>query len=413
MIFCHRRPAAGVFLLAIVTATLSGCSGSGSGAVKLSNTDPLSTVVTAMQRAKSGKITGTVDTPHRQSTNLSGVWEGGLSGELQADATFTTRKAVVLPAEIRVLDAVFYYRRAIATVSNEPILTIFARDAQFKPWRAASMRGIVPAVPAAFSPAALVEWLHQLRVPVRVAPGKPTHITTTRPIVIGAWTGATVDMTVDGRARVTAVRITSQSGGAQYTVNGFGAHVDVTKPPASLMSTGTELPKKEPAGPFMTVKSGTTNGVKWSVQRAPGTADTVCWRFQATPPLPEAGLSRPGDPRCVTKAGANPAPEDTVTFVVDGNSNGPYDALAIQLPPGAKDVKLGFVGGRVMSLPASQLVVWVGPSEPVKGYVGVTLADGTRLDCGAGAIATPADLTDPTVNSNVGPAAWGCLQHTS
>ncbi len=413
MISQGLRPRALLALIPVIAASLSACSGGGSTNANLSKTDPLSTVAKAMRQAGSGHIAGTVDAPKRKPKELSGVWKGGIQGESQSNATFTTRKGVLLPAELRVVDHVMYYRRTVAAVTGEPALGIFARASDFKPWKAARVAGIVTVIPAAFSPAALVEWLQQLKIPVRVNIGKTTHITTTRPLAIGVWLGATVDLTIDKRARVVAVQITAPTGGARYTVSDFGARVAVQAPPAALISRGSELPVKKPAGAFTTVRSGTTNGVTWSLQRAPGTAGTVCWRWKASPPLPEAGLKRPGDPRCVTRAGAHPDPEDTVTFVVDGNGTGSYDALAIELPAGAKDVKLGLVGGKIMPLAAGPVVVWVGPTEPAKGYLGVTLADGTKLDCGAGAIATPDDLTDPTVTRDAAAAAWGCLQHAA
>jgi hypothetical protein len=116
----------------------------------------------------------------------------------------------------------------------------------------------------------------------------------------------------------------------------------------------------------------------------------------------------------VSVAGPGAAPEDTVTFVVEGNGTGSYNALAIALPSGAKDLKLGFVGGKMQPLATNgTLAVWIGPNDPVPGYLGMTLADGTKLDCGAGAIAVPSDLTDPSVNANIAGAPWGCLQHSS
>jgi hypothetical protein len=129
--------------------------------------------------------------------------------------------------------------------------------------------------------------------------------------------------------------------------------------------------------------------------------------------LPEAGLKRPGDPRCVDRIKRDDDPEDIPSFVVIGDGTGTYDALAISLPPGVKDTKLGFVGGKITPVSAKSPIVWVGPSEPLPGYFGVTLADGTKLDCGAGAVATPEDLTDPTATRNLAGAAWGCLQHVS
>jgi hypothetical protein len=397
------------------------CSGGDGSAAKLSKTDPLATVATAMAAARSGHINGAIDSPAQPAgAPLSGEWQGDLRGQLQANATFVARDRTLLPTELRVVQNKMYFSRTVATLTAEPTLSLFTRTGKYKKWRSANLGGIVNAIPSAFSPAALVQWLQQLHTTVKTSSGdkvagqKTTRITTTRPLTVGIWTNSTVELDVDGEARVVAVKISSGSGGAHYDVTDFGVAVSVTPPPAAAIETRSELPAKEPAGPFATVKSGTNNGVQWALQRAPGTNGTQCWRWQATPPLPQAGLKRPSDPRCVTRVPSDADPEDTVTFVVDGNGTGAYNALAVALPAGAKDLTLGFVGGKTQPLPTSNnLAVWVGPAEQVPGYLGLTLADGTKLDCGAGAISVPADLNDPNATANAAGAPFGCLQHTS
>jgi hypothetical protein len=405
--------------IALGSTTLVTCS-SGGGSSALSKQDPLASVNQAMQAAKSGRIDGTIQTPKQADGPLTGEWSGGLrGGEQQTHAALTASNGTRLPTELRVVGNIMYYSRTVASLSNEPTLSLFTRNTRFKVWRQARLQGIITVVPAGFSPGALVQWLQQLHTPVRVRPGarvgsaKTSQITTTRAVAVGIWTGATVDMWVDGKARIVRVQISSPRGGARYDVTDYGTPVEVQPPPAAQVSTVSEAPVLEPAGAFTTVQSGTTLGVAWALQRSPGTYGTVCWRWQASPPLPQAGLKRPALPRCIKPPAKGADPEDTVTFVVDGNGSGPYDALALSLPPGAKNVTLGFVGGKMQNLAAAPVVVWVGPNDPVKGYVGVTLADGTKLDCGAGAIATPADLTDPAVTSIVAAAPWGCLQHTA
>lgn len=412
-------PARGLVAAALLATTVVGCSSGSSSS--LSKKDPLGSIVTAMHDAKSGKISGTTNGgPNGSKTGpMSGVWQGGLSGQQDTHVTFVTAAGTELPAEIRVVNNKMYYSRAVANLPPGEPLGIFARAGKFKEWKTAILPGqIIALVPAAFSPAALAEHLQQLKVPVKTSSGgkvgsvSTTRVTTTRSLAIGAWLGATVDLWVDGQNRVIRVQISTPAGtGARYDVTGFGTSVNVTPPPQSAISEVSELPPREPAGPFAPVQSGTSNGVTWTLSRAPGTSGTECWKFDANPPLPQSGLKQPTDPRCVTPPAKDADPEDTVYFPVEGNGTGSYDGLAIVLPPGAKDLTLGFVGGKMQPLTAAPVVVWVGPSDPVKGYVGVTLADGTKLDCGAGAITTPADLNDPAVTQNVASAAWGCVQH--
>ncbi len=296
-------------------------------------------------------------------------------------------------------------------------VALFARPANARPWRKLVLTGqIIALLPSAFSPPALVKWIQARNVKVTTHAGetvgsvKTTRITTAAPVGIGLWLGATVDIWVDKAARVVRVRITAPDGGLQYDVHDYGTAVKVAAPPANQIATKSELATPEPNGPFATVKSGTTGAVTWNLQRAPGTQGTVCWRWQATPPLQQAHLAKPDSPLCTPPPPAQSTdPTDYVQFVVDGNGTGSYDALAVVLPPGVKNLTYGFVGGKTQSLTPSTLVVWVGPTTPGKAYLGVTLADGTHLDCGAGAVSGVGDLTDPKITADLGTAAWACL----
>jgi hypothetical protein len=386
--------------------------------------DPLGAVAAAMRRAgSSGRISGTTAGPTAgPSGTVRGVWKGGITGEGDVNVGFVSRTGTQVPVELRWLAKQLYYKRAVTTVSAGDQLVLFTRDARFPPWRTALLTGrltsgIVEGIPSAFSPAALVSWLQKLRVGVTERDGaragvpNTTRLTSKHGVFVGTWSQATVDLFVDQRHRVVEVRITSPTGGTTYRVSAYGTPVHVTAPPAAQISTKSEVPPIEPAGPFTTVASGTSAGVTWAVQRAPGTRETVCWRWQAQPPLTQAQLKTPDTPRCMAPVPDHPDdPSDTVQFVVDGTAQGPYDALAVLLPAGVKGLTLGFVGGKTQSLPVTEPVtVWVGPGDPTKAYLGVTLADGTHLDCGAGAVSEQGDLADPRLTEDVGTAAWGCI----
>jgi hypothetical protein len=102
-----------------------------------------------------------------------------------------------------------------------------------------------------------------------------------------------------------------------------------------------------------------------------------------------------------------------VQFAIAGDGGGSYDALVVLMPAGVKHLTFGFVGGKTQSLAPNRVLVWVGPSTPLPAYLGVTLADGTQLACGAGAVSAVGDLTDPALTGplDAGGAAsvWGCL----
>ena len=96
-------------------------------------------------------------------------------------------------------------------------------------------------------------------------------------------------------------------------------------------------------------------------------------------------------------------------FVVDANGAGAYDALAVALPAGVKSLTLGFVGGSLEPVAVASPVVWVGPASLPPAYLGVTLANGTTIDCGAGSVGSVADLRDSRLTALAARAPWACL----
>jgi hypothetical protein len=196
----------------------------------------------------------------------------------------------------------------------------------------------------------------------------------------------------------------------QYDVSDYGKTVTVSPPPKAQISDGNEVPPTEPDGPFETVSSGNDAGVTWELQKAKGTNGTTCWRWQASAPLPQVALAKPDGPRCVKNPPSDPADaSELVQFVVMGNGLGSYDALAVVLPPDVASVTFGWVGGTTQKLRAADPFVWVGPNSPTKGYLGVTFADGSLMECGAGAIGSAEDLNDPKLTATASAAPWACF----
>jgi hypothetical protein len=319
---------------------------------------------------------------------------------------------------MRWTNEMFYFQRAVADVPRTEQLTLFTRAEKYPPWRSIGVSGgIGKGIPSAFSPAALLEWLRVIHLEL-VEKGKEdvgsisaTRYTSDKPAgAVGIWTAATIDVWADEEDRVIRVRIASPTGGTTYDVTDFGVPVEVTAPPKDQISMVSELPVIEPAGPYEVVTSGTTNGVTWALERAPGTEDTTCWRFNATPPLVqnnEAGY------RCFPPLRPDAEPDEEVEFLAYGNGQGPYDVLAATLPDGVTELRLGFVGSTAttpLPVPAGDTpLVWLGPPSPLKAHLGVTLEDGSKLDCGAGGVTTADDLINPQLTNQLNVAAWACL----
>jgi hypothetical protein len=396
---------------ALVLALAAGCSSSGSSSNNATNI--VDKALAATLKGGSGKISGTINgAVGSQPSALNGEWKGDLSGSGSTTAEFR-RGQTKIPTQLLWVDKVMYINRSTATLPDTDALAIFTRPAASKPWRAIQLNGgIADAVPSAFSPAALLQWLKRLNVPTkdagseRVGSVNAKHIVTTRPVVIGIWTGATVDLWLDKSDRVVRVKISNPVGGAQYDVTNYGVEVSVTKPPTDQIETQSETVATKPDGPFTTVKSGTTNGVTWKLERAKGTNDTTCWRWTATPKLAE----QTAGPRCLKAPAKDATADDQTEFLVNGNGQGSYDALAVALPPGVKSIQLGRVGGKLESVPVQDSpLVWVGSPSPFPAYLGLTMNNGDIVDCAAGAITTPDDLGDPRATASAETAAWGCL----
>jgi hypothetical protein len=410
-----RRAAAGLIALTLSALGAACSSSSGNGSL---GKDPLGTAIAATEKAGSGRIKGTTQRAKVATTGtVDGTWSGDLKGEGATKVVFISQKARRVPTELRWTDGVLYINRAVVPVEAAESVAIFTRVAKFKPWRKLTLQGgVVNVVAAAFSPLAVLQRLQSVKQAPTVHRGeqvgsvKATRLTSSAPLLIGIWPAATVDVWVDGSNRVVRVRIANPDGGMQYDVTDYGTKVDVTAPPATEITGASELTKIQAIEAFRTAASGRNTGVTWALQRARGTQDTTCWRWQATPSLGQQ-LKQPAEGRCLRPIDADAGPDDQVQFLVYGNGFGTYDALAVQLPSGVKKLVLGFAGGKTQTIPVTNPLVWVGPSSPLPAYLGVTMNDGTAVDCGAGAVTTKDDLTNTEFTQAAATAAWACLPH--
>jgi hypothetical protein len=184
-------------------------------------------------------------------------------------------------------------------------------------------------------------------------------------------------------------------------------------PPANAIDHPSDSRAIALTGAYTTAASGSWNGTVWNLLQAPATDGQVCYRWQATPPVTQTVTGGPGRSRCIVPAAAGADPEDTISFPVVANGTGPYDVLGVLLPKGVRSLTLGFVGGTTRSVPVSSPFVWVGPASSTPGYLGVVLADGTKVDSGAGAISSASDPTDDQLTARAASAPWACVSDSS
>ncbi|HEY7105167.1 MAG TPA: hypothetical protein VH986_02060 [Acidimicrobiia bacterium] len=220
-------------------------------------------------------------------------------------------------------------------------------------------------------------------------------------------TGKTISLWIDSSQRVVRVDI--------HTVAGLHVQYDVTKGSGSLTvvaPTRAEIyhvitPGTVPTGPFATVQTTSAGSTPVTVQRAPSGQTAACWRVVSTPPFVSA-ITLTNGMRCLA-APTNDVPEDSVTFPVDAGPTNSYELIGALSPVGAQGV-LTMTDGSTRTLtrdPVSGLLLYVGPPQPLAGYLAITLPGGVRLACGPGSITSPSDIADNTPALANQP--WACL----
>ena len=416
------RRAAALFLL--VFLVLAGCSPGGSSRPKVvPSNDPVKNAAAATLAAGGAQISGQVSETAGAAGPVEGTWQGTLAkGDGQATAKVSVNGVAPGDVELRWTGGVAYLSRIPAphlVRTKAGFFSVLLRDASDRPWVRLPMNaggGVVVLLASAFNPAALLDDMSRTGASsagtTSIGGVSVTDLRTKQPRpLVGIWQNATVDVFVDAQHRAVRVKITSPSGGLSYDVTHYGTKVDVAPPPKSDIVVGGTAPTVELSGPYTTAASGTTNGIAWKLLRAPAQDGRVCWRWDATPNIKQVLQDRSDGAHCLAPPAANADPETTVQFVVDANGAGPYDVLGVVLPSGVKALNLGFAGGttRAEAVPPNGPLVVVGPTRPVPAYLMVTLADGTILDCGAGAVGSVADLSDSTLTAGAAAAPWACV----
>jgi hypothetical protein len=344
---------------------------------------------------------------------VAGALDGDLTGSGVVNATLFTG-SVRADVEILWRDKTVYVRRAATTAAASAGLAAWMlRPPTQRAWTKGSLESQYASyLFSPFAPAALADLLAMRRIPVAVThDGSQRKMHATKPLgILGPWFKATVDLWVDGANRVTRVQISSDAGGMSYDVKYGGSAPAVTAPPANQIQP-TEAKNPEPAGSYVTVQSGNTDGVTWALQRAKSTvAGYECWRWQSTPTIAIVAADAHGN-RCIPVIDPTDDPSNQAVFVASSNGKGKFDLLAIRLPVNARSVAVSPIGGQATTAPASgDAFVWVGPVADKAGFAVVTLADGTRLLCGPGSITLPSDWSsvDATKKAQLMASPWAC-----
>jgi hypothetical protein len=397
---------------------VSACSGGGGGGPTPNASHTIQSVATATRAAGSGKATGTASTGTAQGP-VESVWVA--PKDPKADDNGHATFAVFLggkPAgntEFIWIGNVLWIGRVVRPAPStkltglETVLLRAPADPKFSPYSMTYLNSFA----AAFSPARLAQTLASLSNNVSSRPGNTVGTNTTEYYTVkplqyfGPWAQVSVSLWADSSDRVVRVRLSSPSGVLNYTVTGYTSQPDVAPPPKSQSVTPTTLPPPKPSGAFAVAASGQTGRVNWSLMRAPGTRGTECWRWAATPSATIVNANADGT-RCYLAQQPGDSASDATAFVVQTKAPGPYAALAVRLPEAPTKATLGFAGGKMQALtPNGKILVWVGPGAPLPAYLGLTFANGSKVDCFAGTLISVDDL-DTTTDGDVANTTWSC-----
>jgi hypothetical protein len=188
---------------------------------------------------------------------------------------------------------------------------------------------------------------------------------------------------LEGRGRTLELRVVER-----------GVEVTVTPPGEDEVGT----PGGPPAvaeGPWQRVREGRdeTTGVTWTLERAPGSRGTVCWRLLADPPLQPALRAGPQGEVCQEPFGPDDDPDEQVLFVVDASGTTPYDALVLLVPAGSQVAVIDVDGTSYpVAVDDDGFAFWFAPAATFAVAMEVVLVDGTELECGPGIVSTYDDL---------------------
>jgi hypothetical protein len=369
---------------------------------------------TLVRDGRSGALTGVSGAQPRQGEVTVPVFTG--------DA--------VESATIRWLDDWVYIERIpVQTRSATAVAALFERDPSDRPWARYGLNTIVGAALAAFDPLRLLDNLVTAEAGLE-SDGEEdiAGVRTTRYRVTasgGASSSSTAELWIDADLRLRRVRAeTPAFGTTDYTVTELGAALSVEVPAAELLADQTADPRAlstvKPAGPYEPVRAGTTEGVRWTLLRAPGTNGGVCWRFEAEPPLTqvsEAFAPFPDGGRCVgtPTVSSELDLDERIAVVVDADGlKTTYDAVVLALPADVASVEMAGPGGVLTPVEidrATGTVVWVSPLER-PGLLAVVHGEGGQTAiCAPGPITEVDDLLtlDEQEIANLQTQIWSCL----
>jgi hypothetical protein len=418
----RRRAFVGVVAAALAFSACSSSSGSNAGSNPSATEDhtlPLLTKAAEATGAGQGVARGRMELGRPGAltgTTYSVRWQGTFA-DGRGTATGHLPGASGAALEARWTGGSIYLHRTAteADLGNSPLGQLAAVLPGTALWTTVPAASTAARVVTPLSPADLLTALavngKETETDGPTVAGSPTR----KLVVVGSvglvfnWAGPKrAEVLLDQQGRARRITVTYQGQTIRLDVAYTKSTPTVTPPSAADLALKTPAPIT-PIGPYRTVRTGTDQGVAWTLQQAPGRNGSTCWRWSSTPPLAVVQPSYLTDTRCVAAPSPNDDLADQINFVLwtDGTKANTAAVVAV-VPPSLTQATLGFVGGTTAPAAIDNgLLVWVGPSSASLGYVGFD-HNGTQINCGIGAVSSPGDLSNDSLVGDGFHAPWSC-----
>ena len=406
---------------------LAGCSGGGDQP-KLS-TDSIDSVLEATRRAGTMTSSGTAISPTGEKQgDVRGTVDAGAS---ESDLHFPLLIAVafsptqVMPVHVLRDGATAYLERILLTGSpaeGSAPSSLFYREGEPKWLRLGVDDAMVRNGLLLYDPVRLVAALaaanatlgppEEAEVGGVAAQRYPVEIDSPAVLSDVGLTAARIAIWADGEGRMVRLRVEARESTVDYTVGDFGGDSGIDLPDeGETMTTvpttgGVAAGSLVPTGPYAPVRTGSTDGVAWGIERAPGRQGTTCWRLNSGTASVDASEAAA---RCIAPIFPGESPSAAIRFAVRPVGVGPLEALVVLFKGRLGAARLGFRDATWQDADYDaelDALVWVGSSGSEPLFLEIVLASGATVTCAPGMIMSMRDVAA----LDVGEAAEAAIQ---
>lgn len=405
-----RSPIAACILSVLVLGACSADDGPSFDATS----SRLDQAAAVLAKGVGGNIRGSVTDSNGNRYEIAGAWTGASvvvgTGSIEAPLRAGNR---FVTATVRWVKGTTYFKRSTSASVSGPLRPFVTRTAAEKAWLRTPSGPLTTQPIAAYLPTEAVEVVQRRGGGLTEGPGRSGDREFRSKNAISLVPGlstAHVQLWLNGRNQLVRLRFAPSGFVIEYTISDWGSpQIELPPTPEEATSLqGTVAPVDMPTTAFSKIREGSAGGVEWQLEQASGTRGSTCLRLGSTPGISLLGGNP--DHRCWTRY--RPEIDDVesaVRFVLvdDGSSSTEFVVAAI--PKGASNVRLGYVGStKLNGVDANTFLVAFGQAQSGPGYLGLTLDDGTKLDCGRGGIAIASDLLQSELIGNLAGTPWSC-----